>query len=115
MKSYFTRVYEVVRQIPRGRVCTYGCIAAYLGGKGGARMVGWALNQSKTVNPEVPAHRVVNKKGYLTGRLHFSSPQLMEKLLENEGVTIKNHQVQNMGQHFWDPLLMESNNKPTPP
>ncbi len=110
MKSYFERVYEVVRHIPRGKVCSYGRIADYLGGTGGARMVGWALNQSAGIKPEVPAHRVVNRNGQLTGKAHFSSPELMQKLLENEGLTIKNHQVLNMKNHYWDPT--QNNQKP---
>ena len=108
MKSshYFEQVYEVTRSIPYGRVSTYGAIADYLA-LGSARMVGWALRNLTDMNGDVPAHRVVNRKGELTGRLHFSHPELMQKLLEREGVTVKNHTVAEFGKLFWHPGEME--------
>lgn len=102
--SFFQDVYEVVKLIPAGRVTSYGAIAAYLGTKGSARMVGWAMNQAHAL-PEVPAHRVVNRSGLLTGKHHFGSPTKMEELLEKEGVAVKNDQVQNFSQLFWDPII----------
>jgi methylated-DNA-protein-cysteine methyltransferase related protein len=100
--SFSQDVLDVVRQIPPGRVCTYGAIAAYLGLKSGARMVGWILNQSLS-HPDVPAHRVVNRKGLLTGRIHFSGPSVMQDLLEAEGIEISNHQVMDFSEKFWNP------------
>jgi methylated-DNA-protein-cysteine methyltransferase-like protein len=102
--SFFENVYEVVRLIPKGRVSSYGAIAAAVGARKAARMVGYAMNNSHVVEPDVPAHRVVNRKGLLTGRHHFSSPELMEQLLVDEGIEIKEHQVQNFKKVFWDPL-----------
>lgn len=101
--SFFQRVYRVVGQIPHGRVTSYGAIASYLGSKGGARIVGWAMNASK--KHEVPAHRVINKKGLLTGKHHFQGTSLMQQLLESEGIVVVDFQVQNLEAHFWDPLL----------
>lgn len=101
--SFFQRVYRVVGQIPHGRVTSYGAIANYLGSKGSARMVGWAMNASK--KHEVPAHRVINKKGLLTGKHHFQGTSLMQQLLESEGIVVVDFQVQNLEAHFWDPLL----------
>ena len=100
--SFFERVYEVARQIPEGKVTSYGAIAAYLGMTKGARMVGWAMNASGAAN--VPAHRVVNKKGLLTGKHHFEGVNLMQQLLENEGVKVVDSQIQNFAKYFWDPL-----------
>lgn len=100
--SFFADVYEVVKLVPHGRVTTYGAIAAYLGAKGSSRMVGWAMNASHTM-PDVPAHRVVNRSGLLTGRHHFAYPEQMQELLEQEGVAVANHQVTQFGQLFWDP------------
>lgn len=100
--NYFDLVYQVVREIPRGRVCSYGIIANYLGIKSGARMVGYAMNAAHTM-PDVPAHRVVNRQGLLTGRHHFSSPTLMQELLEKEGVTVENDQVKDFERLFWNP------------
>ena len=102
--SFFDQVYAVVRLIPKGRVSTYGAIAAAVGAKKAARMVGYAMNNSHVVEPAVPAHRVVNRKGLLTGRHHFSPPELMEKLLSEEGIIIRNQQVQNFDNHFWEPI-----------
>lgn len=101
--SFFQRVYRVVGQIPHGRVTSYGAIASYLGSKGSARMVGWAMNASK--KHEVPAHRVINKKGLLTGKHHFQGTSLMQQLLESEGIVVVDFQVQNLEAHFWDPVL----------
>jgi methylated-DNA-protein-cysteine methyltransferase related protein len=103
--SFFTRVYEVVRQVPKGRVTTYGHIAEYLGQKGSARMVGWAMNASHHVNPPVPAHRVINRNGLLTGKRHFQTPELMEKLLEHEGITIKNDKAVEFEKLVWIPII----------
>ena len=100
-KTYFEKVYEVTRMIPFGRVSTYGAIAEYLS-LGSARMVGWALNKSFT-GENVPAHRVVNRKGELSGRHHFPAPGLMQALLENEGVLVENDTVQNFAQLLWKP------------
>lgn len=104
-ESFFQRVYEVVRKVPRGRVTTYGAIAAYLGSAGAARMVGWAMNASHTQFPPVPAHRVVNRNGLLTGRHHFAYPQQMQELLEAEGIEIVNHRVKHFQRHFWNPCV----------
>lgn len=100
-KTYYDLVFEVTRQIPYGRVSTYGAIADYLA-LGSARMVGWALNKSFS-GDGVPAHRVVNRKGELSGRIHFPSPDMMQALLENEGITVENHIVKNFKQLFWNP------------
>lgn len=101
--NFFLDVYDVVRLVPDGRVTSYGAIAAYLGTKGSARMVGWAMNSAHGL-PDVPAHRVVNSKGLLTGKMHFGHPNRMQELLEAEGVNIKNDQVQKFSELFWDPL-----------
>jgi methylated-DNA-protein-cysteine methyltransferase related protein len=102
--GFFQRVYEVVKLIPPGRVTTYGAIARYLGSPGAARMVGWAMNQSHHSPDYIPAHRVVNRVGLLTGKHHFYSPGLMQELLENEGAIIKENQIVNMEDLFWDPM-----------
>ena len=99
--SFFQRVYKVVLQRPYAKVTSYGAIANYLGSKGSARMVGWAMNASK--KHEIPAHRVVNKKGLLTGKHHFQGTSLMQQLLESEGVQVIDFQIQNLEAHFWDP------------
>jgi methylated-DNA-protein-cysteine methyltransferase-like protein len=103
-KNYFTNVYEVVRLIPQGRVTSYGAIAAYLGSKSGARMVGWAMNASHAQKNKVPAHRVVNRNGLLSGQMHFSTPNLMQELLQKEGVEVVNNKIKNFEKVFWDPL-----------
>lgn len=100
--SFFDDVYEVVMLIPKGRVTSYGAIANYLGTKLSARMVGWAMNAAHS-NRKVPAHRVVNRSGLLTGRHHFETPTTMQHRLEKEGVLIKDNQVQNFKTVFWDP------------
>jgi methylated-DNA-protein-cysteine methyltransferase related protein len=102
-ESFFELVYQVARQIPKGRVTSYGAIAACLGTKLSARMVGWAMNGAGSAKPKVPAHRVVNRNGMLTGRHHFSPPELMQQLLEKEGVKIKNDTVVDFEKRFWDP------------
>jgi methylated-DNA-protein-cysteine methyltransferase related protein len=102
-KDFFTRVYEVAVRIPPGRVTSYGAIARYLGSGQSARMVGWALNHCNTYKEFVPAHRVVNKVGLLTGSHHFGTATAMEQLLENEGIKIEDHQVIDFEKIFWDP------------
>ncbi len=101
--SFFENVYEVVRLIPQGRVTSYGAIAAYLGTKSSARMVGWAMNASH--GKKVPAHRVVNRSGMLTGKHHFKPPSRMKKLLEKEGHIVKKDKIQGFDQVFWDPSV----------
>ena len=102
-ESFFELVFEVVRQIPKGKVTSYGAIASALGTKMSARMVGWALNSSHITKPKVPAHRVVNRVGLLSGKMHFAYPEQMQELLEKEGITIKEDQVQDFKNKFWDP------------
>jgi len=99
--SFFERVYQQVKLIPFGKVSTYGAIAKKIGGPKSARMVGYALNASHNLE-DVPAHRVVNRKGMLTGKHHFQGTNLMQQLLESEGVTIKDNVVQNFKEHFWE-------------
>jgi methylated-DNA-protein-cysteine methyltransferase-like protein len=103
--SFFLKVYEVVKQVPYGRVTSYGAIARYLGAPGAARMVGWAMNQSHHHPEFVPAHRVVNRIGMLTGKHHFSGVDLMQELLENEGAVIEQNRILNFNDLFWDPLV----------
>ncbi|OFY63604.1 MAG: cysteine methyltransferase [Bacteroidetes bacterium RIFCSPLOWO2_02_FULL_36_8] len=100
--NFFQDVYDVVKLIPRGRVSTYGAIAKYLGTGKSARMVGWALNVCHSLK-EVPAHRVVNRSGILTGKVHFSPPELMEKMLIKEGIKVKADTILNFEKLFWDP------------
>jgi methylated-DNA-protein-cysteine methyltransferase-like protein len=102
-EDFFQLVYEVVRHIPRGRITSYGAIAKYLGSGKSARMVGWALNVSHSQKKPVPAHRVVNRNGILTGKRHFGHPELMQKLLEAEGIKVKNDKVVDFEKLFWDP------------
>ncbi len=103
--SFFENVWDVVRQIPSGRVTTYGAIASYLGTKSSARMVGWAMNSSFVIEPSVPAQRVVNRNGILSGKAHFATPTLMEELLQKEGIEIKDEKVQQFEKVFWDPAV----------
>ena len=103
-KEFFQDVYEVVRLIPEGKVSSYGAIARYLGSASGARMVGWAMNSSFNQKEPVPAHRVVNRLGMLTGKHHFETPTLMEKLLEAEGVQIIDDRVVKFKELRWQPL-----------
>jgi methylated-DNA-protein-cysteine methyltransferase-like protein len=102
-RDFFLDVYDVVRQIPKGRVTSYGAIAKYLGTTLSSRMVGWAMNAAHNIKPKVPAHRVVNRNGMLTGRLHFSTPDEMENLLKAEGIEVKDHVVTDFKNLFWDP------------
>ena len=101
--NFFEKVYEVAKQIPFGRVTSYGAIAKYLGTAKSARMVGWAMNASHN-NADIPAHRVVNRNGLLTGKFHFDGTNLMQQLLENEGIVVKENQIQNFHDVFWDPF-----------
>jgi len=101
--SFYEDVWDVVRQIPPGRVSTYGAIARYLGTGSSARLVGWAMNNSFNLMPRVPAQRVVNRNGMLSGKMHFTPPELMQTLLEQEGLLIENDTIINFDQHFWDP------------
>lgn len=101
--GFFQKVYEVARQIPYGRVTSYGAIAEYLGSKGSARMVGWAMNSSKNFPKNLPAHRVVNRNGLLTGKRHFGGTELMKQLLESEGLIVEDDQIINFKEKFWKP------------
>ena len=101
--SFFANVYDVVRQIPKGRVTSYGAIAFYLGTKLSARMVGWAMNGAHNVHPAVPAHRVVNRNGMLTGKAHFNPPEKMQQLLEKEKIKVEKDTIINFEKMFWDP------------
>ena len=103
--SFFADVYDVVRQIPKGRVTTYGAIATYTGTKLSARMVGWAMNAAHVAVPNVPAHRVVNRNGILTGKFHFATPTLMEELLKKEKIEVVEDKIINFKILFWDPLV----------
>ncbi|PTX44541.1 methylated-DNA-protein-cysteine methyltransferase-like protein [Christiangramia gaetbulicola] len=101
--GFFERVYEVCRKIPEGRVTSYGAIAKYLGAARSARMVGWAMNSSHNLE-DVPAHRVVNRKGILTGKHHFGGSNAMQQLLEAEGVKVQDLQIIDFQKYFWDPM-----------
>jgi methylated-DNA-protein-cysteine methyltransferase related protein len=101
--SFFELVYEVARQIPKGRVTSYGAIAACLGTRLSARMVGWAMNGAGRIRPVVPAHRVVNRNGMLTGKHHFATPDRMQELLEKEGIKVRNDTILGFEKLFWDP------------
>jgi methylated-DNA-protein-cysteine methyltransferase-like protein len=103
-QSFYEVVFDLVRLIPRGRVTSYGAIARSIGAAGSARMVGYAMNHAHTAYPAVPAHRVVNSVGLLTGKFHFATPELMQELLEREGVVVINDKIQNFKEHFWDPI-----------
>ncbi len=103
--SIYDAIYDIVRCIPYGRVTSYGAIAAAIGAKSGARVVGYAMNLCHNVVPLVPAHRVVNRTGTLTGKHHFSPPELMEELLKKEGILVENDKIINFSQLFWNPLL----------
>lgn len=103
-ENFFELVYDVARQIPRGRVTSYGAIARCLGTKMSARMVGWAMNGAGKVKPKVPAHRVVNRNGMLSGKHHFATPDQMEMLLKKEGVRVKNDIIIDFEKLFWDPV-----------
>jgi methylated-DNA-protein-cysteine methyltransferase-like protein len=105
-QDFFTKVYEIVKLIPVGRVTTYGAIANYIGLKRSARMVGWALNQTK-YNKAIPAHRVVNRQGLLTGKQHFTGEATMEQLLQEEGIIIEDNQIKNFENILWSPEELE--------
>ena len=100
--NFFERVYEIVRQIPEGKVTSYGAIAKALGAARSARMVGWAMNASHNLE-DVPAHRVVNRIGMLSGKHHFEGTNLMQQLLENEGIKVVENQIIDFEKHFWEP------------
>ena len=102
--TFFEDVFDVARQIPKGRVTSYGAIANCIGTKLSARMVGWAMNGAGRIKPKVPAHRVVNRIGMLSGKFHFGSPDAMENLLKKEGIKVKNDKIVDFEKHFWDPL-----------
>lgn len=102
--TFFENVYDVARQIPKGRVTSYGAIAKYLGTGRSARMVGYAMNSSGIQVPPVPAHRVLNRNGMLTGKHHFGEPDLMQKLLEKEGIKVAKDKVENFEKIFWNPF-----------
>jgi methylated-DNA-protein-cysteine methyltransferase-like protein len=101
--DFFTSVYEVTKLIPYGRVTSYGAIARYLGSGQSARMVGWAMNASHVSSVFIPAHRVVNRNGLLTGKHHFGNSTTMQQLLENEGIIIEDDRIVNFSEKFWDP------------
>src|SRR3954468_23430407 len=103
MNDFYKKVYAVVRKIPKGRITSYGDIAEHLGTKGSARTVGYAMNNAHAVSPAIPAHRVVNRNGLLTGKHHFGSPTMMQQLLENEGIKILNDQIQDFENIRWIP------------
>ena len=103
-ESFFEQVFEVARQIPKGKVTSYGAIAACLGTRLSARMVGWAMNSAGRVKPKVPAHRVVNRNGMLSGKHHFATPDRMQELLEKEGIKVKDDTVVDFEKLFWDPV-----------
>jgi methylated-DNA-protein-cysteine methyltransferase-like protein len=104
VSDFYEQVYETARLIPTGRVTSYGAIARFLGSAGSSRMVGWAMNLSHHQEVYVPAHRVVNRNGLLTGKVHFTPPSAMQELLENEGITVADDQIVNFSSHFWDPM-----------
>ena len=103
--NFFERVYAIARQIPYGKVTSYGAIAKVLGSARSARMVGWAMNAAHNIE-DVPAHRVVNRKGLLTGKHHFDGTNLMQQLLESEGIVVVNNQIMNFEAVFWDPEMI---------
>ncbi len=102
--TFYEQVFEVVKLIPRGRVTSYGAIAKSLGAGGSSRMVGFAMRSAGSVVPALPAHRVVNSSGLLTGKFHFNPPEMMAALLADEGIAVKNDKVQEFKKHFWNPL-----------
>ncbi len=104
-KDFYTQVYDLVRQIPKGNVCSYGLIASCLGAAKSARLVGYAMNESHKEVPQVPAHRVVNRNGMLTGKHHFATSTLMQELLEREGIIVINDVVQDFESLLWNPQL----------
>lgn len=103
--DFFDQVFQVVRLIPKGRVTSYGAIAAYLGAKSSSRVVGYAMNAAHTQKKYVPAHRVLNRNGQLTGKHHFATPFLMQELLEKEKIKVVNDTVVDFKKHYWDPTI----------
>lgn len=103
-QSFFEDVYAVARLIPQGRVTSYGAIARYLGSSKSSRMVGWAMNNAHGQKPKIPAHRVVNRNGLLTGKHHFGHPDLMQQLLEKEGIVVVKDKIKNFEKVYWDPM-----------
>ena len=103
--NFFSKVYQVVALIPYGRVTSYGGIAGYLGSRGSARMVGWAMNAAHKSMVPIPAHRVVNRNGLLTGKAHFDGADVMRQLLESEGIILRDDQIVNFNKVFWDPTI----------
>ena len=103
--DFFQNVFDVVRLIPKGRVTSYGAIAKYLGTARSSRMVGWAMNSSHSAKPKVPAHRVVNRNGMLSGKMHFSTPYEMQELLAKENIRVKKDRVVDFKKIFWDPAV----------
>lgn len=101
--GFFTKVYEITLQIPAGRVTTYGAIAKFIGSPGAARMVGWALNNCHNLEAFIPAHRVVNRNGMLSGKHHFQGNKVMQELLESEGIMVEDDKIQNFEKYFWNP------------
>jgi methylated-DNA-protein-cysteine methyltransferase related protein len=104
-ENFFEQVYKVVKLIPYGRVTSYGAIARFLGSPQSSRMVGWALNSSHLQTPFIPAHRVVNRKGLLTGKVHFGGSNVMQQLLENEGINVEDDEISDFDKLFWDPTI----------
>lgn len=104
MSDIYARIFKVVQEIPAGRVSNYGSIAKFVGSPRGSRLVGWAMNKSHTSEEYVPAHRVVNRIGMLSGKHHFPGEDLMQQLLENEGISVVDDQIQDFKKHFWDPM-----------
>ena len=104
-ETFYEKVYAVVRLVPSGRATSYGAIAKYLGAGRSSRLVGWAMNQCHGEGCDVPAHRVVNRMGILSGKAHFETPTRMQELLEKEGVVVKEETIQNFSKHFWDPAI----------
>ncbi|MFI5451596.1 MGMT family protein [Pedobacter sp. UC225_61] len=102
--SFYEQVFEIARLVPKGRVTSYGAIAKALGAGGSARMVGYAMSNAGIAQPKVPAHRVVNSSGLLTGKFHFSPPELMQQLLEQEGIKVENDKIKDFRKVFWNPL-----------
>jgi methylated-DNA-protein-cysteine methyltransferase related protein len=106
MNDFFLRVFDIVKLIPKGKVTTYGHIAKCLGSAKSSRMVGWAMNSSHQYDANIPAHRVVNRKGLLTGRMHFNTPDEMREKLEDEGIIVMDNQIINFKDVLWDPMVL---------
>ncbi len=104
--DFYLRIFQVVKLIPEGKVTTYGHIARCLGSGRSSRLVGYAMNVSHTHDPTIPAHRVVNRKGMLTGKMHFQDPDEMQRLLAKEGISVKDDQIMNFTEHLWDPAVL---------